>query len=663
MLKIYALIFMFIPISMNTLYAQDNTSLLNNGLKALEKSNISNAINIAHKLPNKSLEAYILNWAISITNLKGTPSSQIATSLKCLYNWPKYDVMKINYEKALYDEITQKSYRQFPNLKQLISHRDAQYYVKYFNKNTPKTAKGMAIYLSSAIITNNTTTAKSVAIKLWKHKPLSTTEQKIIIKNSGNLIDTKAHQYRLKMLLLHKRYNSARQISYIIKVSALTNNFIDIMKNHSHVKNRLSKLAKQDNYGILYQYAYISTLYHNDQYVDAATQLISLEKSSTDLIDTDIWNNLKISIARDLVNSSDPKLSYKLVFSSTKETPNAATKRELYAAWIALRLLHKPHATLTHLSNILKYSKTKKTLSMVNYWRARAYEEMKRPNLAKTYYRKSAKLSSNFYAQLSSAKVTPNKINIKTPTISADDKKKLNQLIAMKAIKLLYQIGDKQYSRILSFALADHLSNESQMALLSSMAFSHKDYFAAVRIAKIATAKGYNMGAYTHPLGIFNINVPIKDKSLLYAIARQESEFNPTAVSRTGARGMLQIMPSTAKEFSKKLLQKFSLKKLTNNLNYNTKIGYVLLKNQLSRFNGSYILTLCSYNAGANRTMQWVVKYGDPRKMNLKEAIDWIINIPYSETRNYVIKVLENFEFYQYIMMGKCNINADILAH
>lgn len=147
---------------------------------------------------------------------------------------------------------------------------------------------------------------------------------------------------------------------------------------------------------------------------------------------------------------------------------------------------------------------------------------------------------------------------------------------------------------------------------------------------------------------------------MIYAIARHESEFNASAISRVGARGLMQLMPQTARELSKKLMQKFSLQKLLSSTAYNAKLGSALLRKHLKHFNGSYLLTFAAYNAGTSRIEQWIKKYGDTRQLALYPVIDWIENIPYSETRNYTKRVFENYEIYKSILIGHTSINNDL---
>jgi len=136
------------------------------------------------------------------------------------------------------------------------------------------------------------------------------------------------------------------------------------------------------------------------------------------------------------------------------------------------------------------------------------------------------------------------------------------------------------------------------------------------------------------------------EKSIVYAIARQESAFNPSAVSHAGARGLLQLMPATAKVVAKAAGMPYSLDRLTTDAGYNATIGAAHLAELVGGFNGSYIMSFAAYNAGRSRVSKWVQQYGDPRDPNV-DAVDWIERIPFSETRNYVMRCMENLQVYR----------------
>ena len=253
--------------------------------------------------------------------------------------------------------------------------------------------------------------------------------------------------------------------------------------------------------------------------------------------------------------------------------------------------------------------------------------------------------------------------DIAYPEPSVADQKNFAGREAVTAIRRLQQAGYERYADTLYRDLAGQLNNPGELALLAGMAQRQGNHFLALRIGKIAAARGIDVGALSHPMGVIPDSADISGsgKALAYAIARQESEFNVGAVSSAGARGLLQLMPDTAKQLARKAGLTFSESRLTSDAAFNATLGATFLGQQLDRFGGSYVLTFAAYNAGPRRAAQWVAKYGDPRGKDLDAVVDWIERIPYTETRSYVQRVMENYEVYKMRISGGFDIAGDLV--
>ena len=211
--------------------------------------------------------------------------------------------------------------------------------------------------------------------------------------------------------------------------------------------------------------------------------------------------------------------------------------------------------------------------------------------------------------------------------------------------------------------LAQQMVSPGELALLAAMAEQRGDHFLALRVGKIAASRGLDIGALSHPVGVIPASADISGagKALAYAIARQESEFNVGAVSGAGARGLLQLLPGTARDVAKRSGLPYSKERLTTDAGYNATLGAAFLGEQLGRFDGSYVLTFAGYNAGPRRAREWVARYGDPRGKSLDAVVDWIERIPFTETRGYVQRVMENYEVYKMRLSGKFDIADDLV--
>jgi soluble lytic murein transglycosylase len=302
------------------------------------------------------------------------------------------------------------------------------------------------------------------------------------------------------------------------------------------------------------------------------------------------------------------------------------------------------------------------SLSRAYYWLGRA-AEVGGPGDAKTYFTKAAAYGTTFYGQLAAERVGLRTLNIVYPEPSTADRQSFDGREAVSAIKRLQEAGYDRYAETLYRDLAGQLTSPGELALLAVLAEKQGNHFMALKVGKIAGARGIDVGALSHPLGVIPDTADISGsgKALAYAIARQESEFNVGAVSSAGARGLLQLMPGTAKQLAKKAGLTFSQDRLTSDAGYNATLGAAFLGEQLDRFGGSYVLTFAGYNAGPNRATQWVAKYGDPRGKDIDAVVDWIERIPYTETRSYVQRVMENYEVYKMRISGKYDIVGDLV--
>jgi len=136
---------------------------------------------------------------------------------------------------------------------------------------------------------------------------------------------------------------------------------------------------------------------------------------------------------------------------------------------------------------------------------------------------------------------------------------------------------------------------------------------------------------------------------LILAIIRQESEFDSRANSYVGAKGLMQIMPGTAKLVAKNLKTTYSKNLLTTDPTYNIKLGTYYFNSLLDDYDGVYPFAIGAYNAGPNRIKRWIKRYGDPNRGEI-DFVNWIELIRFKETRNYVQRVIENINVYKYIL-------------
>jgi soluble lytic murein transglycosylase len=288
-----------------------------------------------------------------------------------------------------------------------------------------------------------------------------------------------------------------------------------------------------------------------------------------------------------------------------------------------------------------------------HYWLARVYEAKADRAKATEEYRAAAASNDTFYGLLAMQKLNPGnrRIALSPPAEpSPDQAARLNAHDLAKAAMVARKAGlNYSIPRIMFQRLHTLDDSEAWAGLVAHLARSIGDTQSAVRIGKQAIARGQNLTYYSYPVQALPDYKPLRappEPAVLFGLARQETEFNSDTVSGAGARGILQVMKGTAKHVCRDYKIKCDHKQLLTDSSYNTMIASAYFADQMKEFDGSYVLSIASYNAGPGRTRQWIREFGDPRKASV-DPIDWIERIPIEETRRYVAKVLSNIQIYR----------------
>jgi soluble lytic murein transglycosylase len=229
---------------------------------------------------------------------------------------------------------------------------------------------------------------------------------------------------------------------------------------------------------------------------------------------------------------------------------------------------------------------------------------------------------------------------------------------------MLYAAGQKDLVISFLYDAADRLGDPALLTVLAETAARHKDARAMLLIGKGAIAHGFSLDHYAFPdVGIpkFASIGPAIDRSLVYSVARQESAFNPDVVSPAHAMGLMQVTPAAGRYIARKFNVQFNQKRLRHDPVYNTQMGAAEISDLVSDYDGNCILAFAAYNAGRGRVKQWIERFGDPRNPQV-DPVDWVERIPFSETRNYVQRVMENLQVYRarFGHGGGLTIEADL---
>jgi soluble lytic murein transglycosylase len=219
------------------------------------------------------------------------------------------------------------------------------------------------------------------------------------------------------------------------------------------------------------------------------------------------------------------------------------------------------------------------------------------------------------------------------------------------AARLFIAAGERNLAEQFLRHLTESLPRE-EIGSLGAFLASVDEPHLAVMVGKQAAQQGIVVTSAYYPvvdLGVANMPVPLE---LALAIARRESEFDPVVTSGVGARGLMQLMPGTAKDVARSLDLPYSRDRLLTDPVYNARLGTAYLDELMATFDGNPIMVSAGYNAGPGRPLRWMSERGDPRRGQI-DIIDWIEHIPFDETRNYVMRVAESLPVYRARLSGR----------
>ena len=613
------------------------------GLDALKADDLDRARSIRDTFPKQSLDRHILEWAIALSGDLSVPSSEIAAAIRDLPGWPGLTALQRNFERALF--------RENPPAGDVISA---------FANTGPQTAQGAILLARADVAGGNKQAAAKVLGPLWRNTVMVAADEQRILTEFTGVLTREDHAIRLASMLYDERVSSAGRVAELADGSALFAAWSAALRKDRKTPALLKAVPAAQQKGAGFLFAKAVYLRKTQNFKDAAAIMASAPGDIESLVDPDAWWTERRVLSRALLDRGEKKLAYQTAAMHSAESPAAAAEAEFHAGWIALRALDDANLAATHFTKLLSYSSMPQSASRGYYWLGRAQEAAGKDS--RQAYSRAAHYGTSFYGQLAAAKLARNALELPTPLATPQDRARFEMREPVGAIRRLEAVGHGTRARQLYFGMADELGSVGELALLADLAGRYGDHFATLKIGKVAAARGLDVGALSHPLGAIPADADISGsgKALVYAIARQESEFNTGAVSKVGALGLLQLMPATAKEVAGRNGMTYDRTRLTADPAYNATLGAHFLGEQIDQFDGSYILAFAGYNAGPRRSKEWVAKYGDPRGKSVEFAVDWIERIPFSETRNYVQRIMENYQVYKARLGGTVDIERDL---
>jgi soluble lytic murein transglycosylase len=538
----------------------------------------------------------------------------------------------------------------------------------FFNRFPPITATGKLRRAESLSLSGQRDAAVSLVRDAWISGGLSANDEQSALAQYGTALLPADHYARANQLLWNGQTTAAgRLLGYLpTELRPLIEARIALRNRDANAMSKVEQVgtAQRNNAGLVYNQALWLRSVGNSE--DAAVQLILNTKvNSKDVLEPKAWATLLQSMSRGARDAGNIETAYRLLaehnmadnaadFADEGEAERVAyVETEWTAGWIALRYLRRPADAVKHFSAMQPVAQSPITLARSAYWTGRAAEAMNNGALAQQWYARAAQFPDVFYGQLSIDKLGRSvpALDMKPPAIDPDAMRTFMASDVVRAATMLGEIGevDKQSSFISALARRANTPEEKRVA--ADLAHNIQRLDLGVRIGKLARTKGIWLSYASYP----RITLPEPGNaiwSLVHAITRQESLFNQRAISRAGARGMMQLMPATANGVAKKIGLDYTPSRLLSDPVYNMTLGSTYLQSRLDLFGGNHVLAVASYNAGAGNVSKWIAAYGDPRDPTV-DVIDWIEQIPFKETRDYVMRVLENAVVYKTMEPGR----------
>ena len=624
----------------------DELARLKEAVAAARKGRSSEAADI-RKTIDDPVARKLIEWAI----LRSDENESIELSRYMGFvvenpTWPTVVMLRRRAEATLWSD-----------------RRDPAFVRAYFSKEPPTTTKGRFALARALLLQGDRAGAQRVVQAAWRYDNFSDELENPALDVFRDLLTSADHKARMDIRLYAEDAEGAMRSANRLGAGAvaIAKARIAVIKKASNAKALLDALPAETRRDIGVVFSRVQLLRRDDKTTEAAELILSLPNDPTQAIDPDQWWIERRLVSRKLLDLDNPKAAYRMASGAAQ--PNRENYRgesEFTAGWIALRFLNDPATALTHFAKIGNGVKNPITLARSGYWQGRAAEALGRSADARTHYEAAARHSTAYYGQIARAKLGRRDIVVRPPPEPASQRRD----DVVRAIELLYAIEERD---LVAGALADlgeRLTDTAVLAALGEVTARQRDARGMLLLGKAALGRGQPLEHYAYPtLGIpeYRAIGPAIEPAVVYAIARQESTFNPRTISSARAMGLMQVTPAAGRYVAKKFGAPYDEKRLLSDQTYNVQLGAAELGDLYEDYRGSYILTFAGYNAGRGRVRDWIARYGDPRDPKV-DPIDWVEKIPFSETRNYVQRVLENLQVYRVRFGGgsKLQIEADL---
>jgi soluble lytic murein transglycosylase len=588
----------------------------------------------------------LIEWAILRSDDNGVDFSRYAAFIAANPSWASLHVMRRRAEAMLWHE-----------------RLDPAAVRSFFAKWEPLTPRGRFALARALLAQGDRAGAQAQAREAWWNDSFGSDLEEQALETFSGLITAPDHKSRMDMRLYAEDVDAAMRSANRIGGNALliARARAAVIKKATNTNAMLDAVPADAQRDVGYIFSRAQWLRRADKIEEAGALILSVPREPPQALDTDQWWIERRLIARKLLDIGDSKSAYRVAsYALAPGKENYRIEQQFTAGWIALRFLHDPATAQSHFSHMVQGVRNPISLSRAGYWQGRAAEAMGQTAEARRHYEAAAQYPTAYYGQIARARLGYRDLVLRPLPLRPGH----GQVEAARAAELLYAIGERDLVVTMMADLGERSDDASGLTALGDVAARHHDARAMVQVGKGALSRGLPLDQYAFPtVGIPDYRAigPSIEPSVVYSIARQESVFNPRTLSSAKAMGLLQVTPEAGRYVTKKFGAHFDVKRLMADSVYNVQLGAAELGDLLVDYRGSYIMTFVGYNAGRGRVRDWIARYGDPRDPNV-DPIDWVERIPFSETRNYVQRVLENLQVYRLRFGGgsKLLIEADL---
>ncbi|MEL6316156.1 MAG: lytic transglycosylase domain-containing protein, partial [Pseudomonadota bacterium] len=538
----------------------------------------------------------------------------------------------------------------------------------FFAGREPATARGARRYGEALIATGRAALGERWIVRGWRDMSAAQAEEKTYLARHAALL-TPHGEARFERLVWTRAVSAARRQAARLKGGrrALVDARAALLARKRGVDRLIKRVPKSlSDHPSLLQ-ARVRWRVRKGRYADAEAALRAADAAGA-LGAPAAWGRDRLVLSREALEDGRPEDAHAIAAGHGLRFGADFAALEWFAGWVALERLDQPEAAAQRFETMWRAVMTPISRSRAAYWAGAAAAADGDAAAAAAWRAKAAAYSNAYYGQLA-ADALGAPLAFSGPPAAAGAPRPAwseAQRDLARAAELLYAAGAASDARRFLTGLARLQSGAAALDAVATIAAANGDARGRVKIGEIAYQKGVRLWDALYPtpsLAAFQqVAGADLEPELLLAIARQESRFDQTAVSSAGARGLVQLMPATARAMARRVGARYSKARLTSDPGYNLRLGAAFLKGLLESYRGSYILSIAAYNAGPGNVRAWIARFGDPRDPDV-DPVAWVETIPFKETRNYVQRVLENVQVYRARLGGGAgarSLSADL---